>query len=269
MPKYIQPHIGNFSLPSSQQPGTLYGFGQNIVEAGDLLGGEITTITGGKRNNNFSSLMPYLLYGIRDDLVLLVGLPFALRFNQGCLSSSGFQDGTVQLEYIPYSYDTEESNFELSLVGSLFIPFGTNNKFPITGYGVPSFFVGITAHYLSIEWYWFISPGAFFTTSHHKNRAGNTFLYQAGFGKNIGYESDKWISMLMLELNGICIEKNRHCNILDPNTGGNAIAVGPSFWFSTQRVIFQVGISPVVYQHWNGNQAKEIFIFNLNFAWKF
>lgn len=263
------PRIGNFALPSSQQPGTLYGFGQNVIDQGDLLVGTTTPFDIGQRNTNFSTVAPYLLYGIRDDTAIFITLPIAAQFNQGCHSSSGLQDATIQIEYIPYRHQTEDGNIEISLVGSLLLPFGNSQKKPRTGYGSPTFFIGTTMRYLSTEWYWFISPGAFFTTTHTKNRAGNTFLYQAGFGKNIGYESDKWLSMLSLELNGICIQKDTQCGILNPNTGSNLVALGPSIWFSTQRFIFQAGISPIVYQHWNGNQAKSTLLINLNFTWKF
>lgn len=265
-----QLHIGNFALPPSQQPSTLYGFGQYVFDQGDLLAGCATSTEIGHAHNNFNSIFPYLIYGIRDDTVVLISLPIALQFNEGCHTSSGLLDATIEVEYLWYSYKTEVASWEISIEGALSLPFGSTRKNPATGFGSPAFFAGIITRYISTEWYWFVSVGGTFTTPRsNKNRFGHEFLYQTGFGKNVGYESDKWLCTVMLEMNGIYTQKDTVCGLLDPGTGGNLIALGPTVWFSTQRFIFQAGILPVVYQHWNGNQAKDTLFIDLNFAWKF
>src|SRR5690348_12132238 len=57
------PKEGNLALPSAQQPGPLFGFGQNLVEKGDTLG---YLFLGSSRgcNQRFNDLLPVFLYGI-------------------------------------------------------------------------------------------------------------------------------------------------------------------------------------------------------------
>jgi hypothetical protein len=266
-PEPEQLRIGNLALPSSQQPGTLFGFGQYIVDEGDFLGACAPIFQLG-HDNNFSYVVPYLTYGIQDDMVVIFSLPVAAEFRDGCHTSSGLLDAYLEFEYAMYSYVTEVSSWEFSLVGAFTLPFGNWRKQPSTGFGSPAFFAGTIARYLSTEWYWYLALGGFFTTSHNNSRGGNTYLYQTGFGKNIGYESDKWICTLIFELNGNFSEKHKFCGILDQNTGGTQIALGPSIFFSTQKFIFQAGILPVVYQKWNGRQRKATMLIDLNFQWK-
>ncbi len=264
-----QLRIGNLALPPSQQPSTLYGFGQYIVDQGDLLAACATNFISGHNNFNTSTIVPYLTYGIRDDMVVIVSLPIAAEWHVGCESSSSLSDASIEFEFVAYEYLTETSSWEVSLVGTLFLPFGNVHKKPATGFGSPSFFAGIITRYLATEWYWYVSTGGLFTTSDHHTRIGDTFLYQTGFGKNLGYESDKWTCMLLLEMNGIYTQKNKNHSIFDSNTGGNVIAVGPTLWFSTQKFIFQTGVLPVIYQSWNGHQPKLTALVNFNFEWKF
>lgn len=260
--------IGNFALPSSQQPSSLYGFGQYVLDKGDTLLGIAPSFRIG-HNTNFNVFIPYLIYGIRDDTVVVFSLPIAMELRDGCFTSSGLVDSVLEFEYLAYNERTETSSWEVSLVGSLILPFGNWRKFPSTGFGSPGFFAGIITRYLSTEWYWYVSAGGLFTTAHNKTRAGNSFLYQTGFGKNVGYETDKWLCTVMLEMNGLYLQKDKFCGCLSHETGGNLIALGPTVWFSTQRFIFQTGILPVVYQHWNGNQRKITMFVDLNFEWKF
>jgi hypothetical protein len=265
-----QLHIGNFALPSSQQPSTLYGFGQYIVDEGDLLAGMAPSVIAGKRSTALNTFTPYILYGIRDDLTLLVSLPVTMSWHTKCdPTTSGLADAFVECEYLLYSYKTEADAWETSLDVSLVLPFGNDLAIPITGFGSPSFFVGLITRYISTEWYWYISGGGLFTTKHNNTRFGNNFLYQTGFGKNVGYEPDVWLCMVMLEMNGIYLQKDRVCGEIDPNSSGNVIGLGPTVWFSTQKFIFQAGILPVIYQHWSGDQAKWTMFIDLNFEWKF
>lgn len=264
-----QLRIGNLALPPSQQPSTLYGFGQYVVDQGDLLCACFTGFNSGHNNFNTSTIVPYLIYGLRDDTVVVVSLPIAAEWHVGCESSSGLSDANIEFEYLAYDYRTERSSWEVSLVGSVFLPFGNAEKKPATGFGSPSFFAGIITRYLSTEWYWYISTGGIFTTSHNKSRTGDTFLYQTGFGKNLGYESDKWTCMLLVEMNGIYTQKDKHHGVIDNTTGGNVIALGPTLWFSTQKFIFQAGALPVIYQNWNDDRTKLTVLVNFNFEWKF
>ncbi len=265
----MQLRIGNFALPNSQQPSSLYGFGQYILDTGDLLGACASSFEIGQANNNSSTVIPYILYGIRNDMVVLVSLPFSPQLNEGCNTSSGLLDAEIEIEYLLYAYRTERASWEVSIEGSLTLPFGSASKTPPTGFGSPAFFAGVIARYIAVDWYGFVSAGGIFTTAHNKNRAGTEFPFQAGIGRNVGYESEKWICTLMVEMNGLYTQQDIACGVQNPNTGGTMIALGPTLWFSTQRFIFQMGILPVIYQHYKGKQAKNNLLVDLNFEWKF
>ena len=131
-------------------------------------------------------------------------------------------------------------------------------------------FLGFTANRLATEWYCFTSGGVLLTTQHnHGTKAGNQFIYQGGFGKNIAYASEKWIATWMIELNGLYAQKRRINGVIDQNSGSNLIMLGPSLWFSTPRLIFQAGIAPIIYQHLFGDQLKNSVFIAFNFGWTF
>src|SRR5436190_23168227 len=119
--KIVQLPIGNFALPSPQQPGTLFGFGQNIINQYNVQSFLfIDSIIG--RHQNFSEVIPFLLYGIRNDLSILFGLPIATHFKIKKCSSSGPQDFVIQVEYAPYISQTTTFINIISLVESLYCP---------------------------------------------------------------------------------------------------------------------------------------------------
>ena len=130
--------------------------------------------------------------------------------------------------------------------------------------------MGLTASHLATEWYYYASPAVLLTTKHDNNtKFGNQVIYQAGFGKNIAYSPDNWIFMWMIELSGLYAQKRRIDGIIDQNSGGNVVFLGPSLWFSTERLIVQGGIAPVIYEHLFGDQPKDFVYITFNFGWKF
>lgn len=265
----VQIREGNLALPSSQQPGTLFGFGQNVVDKHDIQAFAYPFSQFGK-HENFTDVIPLALYGIRNDLSILLEFPIAAHLSSDGHKSADFADFVIQLEYAPYIKETATKTDEISIVGSIIVPTGNDRKTPSTGYGSPSFFLGLTANHESAKWYCFMSYGAFLTTSHHNNtKAGNHFLYQGGFGRNIAYSSNRWILTAMLEFNGVYTQKSKSLGIIDNNSGGNIFMVGPSLWFSTQRFLLQIGVMPVVSQHHFGSQLKSSFLFGGGMGWKF
>lgn len=260
---------GNLALPSSQQPGTLFGFGQNVVDKHDVQAFVYPFSQFGTKEN-FTEIIPLALYGIRNDLSILLEFPIAAHFSSDGCKSSDLADFVIQLEYAPYIHETRTSTDEFSIVGSIIVPTGNDRKTPSTGYGSPSFFLGMTVNHESTKWYWFMSYGAFLTTTHdHNTKAGNHFVYQGGFGRNIAYKSNGWILTALLEFNGIYTQKSKSKGIVDNNSGGNTFQMGPSLWFSTQRFLMQIGVTPVVSQHSFGCQFKSSFFFGCGMGWKF
>lgn len=261
-------HVGNFALPTSQQPGPLIGFGQNIVDKGELQLFAYGDQLKGKRKS-FAEIAPSLLYGITDKFSLFIEQSVAVKFKNEQFTSHGLEDLLVQFEGVVYAQETTVTVNEITLVGNMTLPTGSATKQPPTGFGAPTFFLGFTVSRTKLDWYYFSAMGGIITTSHHQTKFGKEFLYQFGVSKNIVYKADRWIFNWMVELDGLYRQNNRIRGIVDRSSGGNTIVLGPSLWFSTQRLILQGGISAVVADHPFGMQTKNNYFAAANVGWKF
>lgn len=265
-----QSPIGNFALRSAQIPGPLIAFGQNIFEKGNIqLLANFSWLTGNRRR--YEDFFPTIIYGISDRSSILMAFPIAFDHKLKCDRSHGLQDFFMQFEYALYSKNTESMADQVTVVASFGFPTGSPFKSPSLGFGSPSFFLGLTANHLDFDWYAFASAGAILTTPFNcKSKFGNQILYQGGLGKNICYKSHKWIFNWLLEFDGIYKQHDKRKGIIDPNTGGHQIFLGPSLWFSTPNLIVQGGVSWTVIQHLFGqdrNQDKYIVVASI--GWTF
>lgn len=261
--------IGNFALPERQEPDPLIGFGQIIVDKGDLQAFLYPDFLKGC-NKKFKEVIPLLVrYGIKDDLTVLIQLPVAVSFREDHQKSSGAEDLIVLFEWAPYDKDTQTSSNQITLVGDVTFPTGSAYKNPPTGFGSPSFLLGSTAAHKDKDWYYWGAIGGVLTTSHKGTKFGNQALYQLGLCKNISYKTDTYLFNWMLEFDGIYRGRNRILGVTDKNSGGNQITVTPSLWFSTQKIIIQAGISAFICQKLFGKQNKNAYYIALNFGWTF
>lgn len=260
--------VGNLALTTSQQPGPLVGFGQNIIEKGDLQAFVFADYFKG-RNKNFTEVAPSILYGISDVLSIFIEAPFAAKFKLNNCVSHGIEDLLVQLEYAFYDHPTLTYGDQATMVANITLPTGSVCKAVPTGVGAPSFFLGFTASHMATDWYYFIASGAILPLSHKGTKFGNQFLYQGGLARNIAYVANTWIFTGMIEIDGTFRQQNKIAGITDQNSGSNAIILGPSLWFSTQRLMVQGGVSWDIYQHFCGCQNKDTFFAAVNIGWKF
>ena len=234
--------IGNFSLPISQQPGCLFGLGQRIVEKNDSIIGVFPTILKGKKKN-LTIVDPYILYGIRNDLSFLLNIPIDVRAKNNDNHSSGISDLFPVLEYAYYDKPTRTTYDQATIVGGVTLSTGSSAKVPNTGFGSSAFFLGFTGFRLTERFYYFGSAGTLQTTTdNYKNKFGSYYLYQFGGSVNLGDWVDGWIFALGLEFNGIFTERDKIAGITNPNSGGNVIFLGPSFWASSKEFILQIGL---------------------------
>ena len=259
------PPIGNFALPTSQQPATLFGFGGNIIDKGETQLVFFADEFVGKRRKTID-LVPNIIYGIDDNLTLLVAFPFAAYLRDTCYRSSGPEDFLVQLEYACYNASIFCYTDQATILAGVTAPTGSTHKRPNTGLGSPSLFLGGTYYHMSVDWFWFGAPGALITTSYHRTQFGNQYLYQLGVGRNIP-SPEGWIYAWMLEADGLYSTKNKIRGTRDPNSGGNVIYITPSLWISSKDIAIQFGVSLPVHQHLNGSQRKFDYALNFNFAW--
>lgn len=264
--KVEQVHVGNFALPTSQQPGPLVGFGQNIIDKGDS---QLFVYPDQLKGNhkNFIEVAPSLLYGITDKFSIFIESAVAAKFKIGIFESSGLEDLLVQLEGLVYAQETTSKVNEITFVANMTFPTGSVFKIPPTGFGSPTFFLGFTASHTQTDWYFFTAYAALLTTRYKGIKFGNQFLYQFGLSKNIAYKMDGWIFNWMIELDGFYRQRTKVCGIVDVNSGGNTVILGPSLWFSTQRLILQLGISVVISEHLFGIQPRDSYFIAANVVW--
>lgn len=261
------PEIGNFALPTSQQPSALFGFGANVIDKGEVqlfLAGD--AYLGSHRT--ISDINPSVLFGVTDDLSIYFNFPFAPYYSDQCKSSNGFEDFFVQLEYVIFNKSTRCYVDQATFVSNVTLPTGSTHKYPPTGFGAPSVFLGATFYRMMVKWFAFTSQGAVLTTSHHRTQFGYQFLYQFGIGRNIPSPKG-WIYAWMLELDGQYNKKNILHGTTDKDSGGNTLYLNPSLWFSSKYTQIQCGIIIPLNQNLYGDQRKFNYGLNINMAWSF
>jgi len=259
------PKIGNFVLPTSQQPGPLVGFGENMLDKNEkqlfLFADDYVGL-----NKHYIDLIPSLLYGITDNLSIFINAPYAASYKMGQQKSAGFEDAFAQLEYAFYNKSTSSFIDQATVVANVTVPSGSIQKTPQTGVGTPSFFLGTTFNRTYVNWFVFGSPGAVFTTAKNGTKFGNNYLYQFGFGRNIA-NFNGWMLAWMAEIDGTYAQRNRVRGIIDPNSGGNIVYVTPSIWASTKKLLFQLGVGLPAAQNLYGKQTRETYLLVANIGW--
>lgn len=262
------PKMGNFALPSPQQPGPLLSFGQHVINEDQAQLFVFADYFGAPHKRQFD-IIPSFLYGLTDDFSIYLNLPIAASLKDGKNHSSGWEDMFLQLEYAYYDNKTTNYSEQGTVVTSFNFPTGSTKKQPTRGFGSPSFFVGTTFSRTYTDWLAFASPGVLFTTSYEGTKLGNVFFYQAGFGRNILGIPDELVLTWMVEMEGQYVDKSKIHSRTDPNSGGNTIFITPSLWISTKKLIIQLGVGLPAAQHLFGSQRKSRYLLSANFGWTF
>lgn len=265
------PLLGNYSLETSQQPGPFFSFGQNIIDKNQFIVSYLPSYIYSKGQSILEG-DPSLLYGITDSMSLLVTLPYAFRYNNGTITRSGIGDLAIDLEYAFYNFENSKYSDQATIIFSPTFPIsnldaiskknnprqrvsGFSRKNSPASFSVNSYFIGATYSRMFIDWYGFLAPGALFIEKHDLIQEGKQYYYNLGIGRDIKSKEKKYIFAGLLELNGQYSAKTTLASNTVPNTGGNIIYVTPSLWFSTPKVVVQVGISLPINQYWYGDQS--------------
>lgn len=260
--------MGNFLFPSAQQPGALISFGENILDKNKTQLSLFADDFSGN-NKHMIELIPSILYGISDKFSVLFVLPVAASFQNLEQHSSGLEDSVLQFEYAYYTSNTKYRSDQGTVLVNVTFPTGSAHVSPPTGLSSPSFFLGTTYNRTYIDWLFFTSDGALLTTPNNDTQFGNNYLYQGGIGRNLFDIGNQWIFALILEADGIYMEKNVINGATDPNSGGNTIYVTPSLWIGTKKFVFQFGTGFPVVQDLFGEQRKNNYLLALNLSWVF
>ncbi|MGC1182340.1 hypothetical protein [Legionella sp.] len=265
------PSKGNFSLPSSQQPAPFFSFGQNIINKNQLTvsfnPSYLYSLT-----QRITEETPSILYGITDSASLLITIPYALNYKNGTQNLSGMGDVPIDLEYAFYSHENSKYSDQATIIFSTTFPLsnlkeiskknnpgqrisGFSRENAPSSFNAFSYFIGSTYARTLVDWYGFIAPGVLFIDEQHSIQQGTQYYYNMGIGHAINSKENKYLFLGLLELNGQYSDKTKLASHIVPNTGGSIIYLTPSLWFSTPKIIVQVGISLPVSQSWNGNQS--------------
>jgi len=136
--KESSPSVGNFSLPYSQQPGPLLGFGERVIEKGQKQVFLFVDYFKGV-NKYASDLVPTFLYAFADKASVSLNVPIAATFKEEGARSSGFEDMFLQVEYAFYQDQTSCFSEQATLVGDISFPTGSSKKIPLQVLGLPAF----------------------------------------------------------------------------------------------------------------------------------
>lgn len=260
--------IGNLAFSVSQQPTPLISFGQHILNKKQAQFVVLANELKGKDNYSIN-LVPSLIYGLTDNLSITLFGPLAVRYRQNEHRSTGPQDAIIQFEYAFYTKAYRTFYDQATIVANVSIPTGSVRKNPPTGFGANSFFIGGTYSRMEINWFYFASSGGIMTTTSHRTKIGNQFLYQLGFGRRI-MNNKEWLIDWMIEFTGIYSWKDRLIGEQNPDSGGNIILMTPSLFIaSIESLTVQIGLGVPLVQHLNGHQNKTDYILNLNLNWTF
>lgn len=260
--------MGNFILPGSQQPGSLFSFGENILDKDEKQFSLFSDYYNGDEQDRMDTA-PQILYGVTNQFTILLSVPIVDRNCQQAYCSAGFADAALQLEYAFYQRKTIDFISQATVVVNTSVPTGSSTKQPPTGKGAPSYFLGVTYSRLYQDWFGLTSHGVILSTQKDNNKSGHQFLYQAGLGRNIMDINSKWIFAGLVEADGQYNQKDTVNGAQDPNSGGNTVYIIPSLWISSRRLIIQPGFGLPVIQHLFGNQLKNKYLILLNLSWSF
>lgn len=264
------PNIGNFALPSPQQPGPLMAFGQTLIGKNYLqLSADTFSLFPSAAGGAFNSINAAMVYGISDRTSLYFNYPIEAEYLTRVHRMTGLKDVTLQLEHAFYTWGNSKYQEQATAVGYLSLPTQESDPGQVSpiGFGSSSFFIGATYNRTYVDWLVFVSPGIQLTDTSNQVRLGSQYLYQAGVGRNIFYVTNQSMLFGLVEMTGQYTEKDKILGVANPDSGGNIISLTPSLWLSTQKLIIQVGVGFPVVQDLYGNQTKTDYFIMTNVSW--
>ena len=264
-------HIGNFSLPSSQQPGAFYSFGSNIIKKGQCQIAFTPDIfkSTGERYIEYST---NILYGTTEKSSLLLIIPSELEYKNknNNLHYYGFGDITLQGEYAFYDQASYIDTKQIAGIFGITVPSGAQK----IGYQRAAYFIGSTINYVAQEWLSYLSPGVLLFAGSEKIRPGTQWYVDLGVGKNITSKANQHIALALLEINAQ-YNATSPSDKFTPRTkqSGNVVTDGylfylsPSLFYSTPSMIYQVGFSVPIVQHWANTSNVVDYYVACNLTW--
>ena len=192
-----------------------------------------------------------VIYGVTPDLSLTARIPWVYRvFEQTDLgmrtrtTAHGLGDVSLRAKYRFWRRDRLGVQESAALVFGVKLPTGDDAAGLPLGSGAADLLFGLTAGHEGRRLYLFGDLRYRLATA----REGDRFFYDAAIGFRpvlTGYDRPDLV--LLLEMNGEVIQKDRHAGKTDFNSGGEMLWLGPNFLLSYRNLMLKGGVRyPIV-----------------------
>lgn len=218
-----------------------------------------------------STCAPVIRYGISSRSAVSFFFPFVSRKDAATgIESFGFGNFITSFEYafIQKQPEDDRIGYQATIYGHADFPAPESNPLLPAGTNSTNFILGITGKLFTESWCAMCFTGAFLPTPHDDEKRGNHFLYEASLGYALKHDKIG-DAILFLECNGRLSQHNKKADIVDPNSGGNIIFLGPALRLRLRYFIFDLALQAPVLQQFNGAQDKRNYRMLTQAAWLF
>lgn len=203
-------------------------------------------------------------YGFTDTLGIEFTLPVFLKNTQQGFSSKGISDVIVGMQWQFFN----QPEHTALLTGSLVFPTGSIEKIPTTGDGTIQIGLQFSALHTSEVWHCAFDVDVFLPIKRKRIDPGRQYLLELTFGRKIPTPSylkieDFYINSFL----SIIYEEEDFCDgIVDPDSGGSVVFLGPLLSWTFKNIFFEFSIQGPIGQHIFGIQPK--FDYTLFFSFR-
>ncbi|MCH8029285.1 MAG: hypothetical protein IH874_05085 [Candidatus Dadabacteria bacterium] len=196
-----------------------------------------------------------ILYGLKDNLSLILKVPQILGREVGGETERGLGDIEFRTKYRFFKRDTLGAQNKVSGIFGIKVPTGDDDAEPALGTGTTDFLFGGSYGYESRTWYHFATARYRFRTESGSRDPGDRLFIDGAIGyRPWRREYLEWDLVTLVEMNTEFEFKDELRGVRLPDTGGNIIWLGPTALLSYRNIMFKGGAQFPVYENLNGNQ---------------
>lgn len=231
-------------------PETIFKYGTGIETEVEYEKGKSDSILG---------LYEEILFGLRQDLSITLRVPYIIQKKAPDSIANGLGDLVLRGKFRFFKKDYSGASNKLALVGGVKFPTGNKKDTPPLSTGSFDFIVGLTAGHESRRWYLFSDIRYRYNTKGDSVKKGDRLLYDFAAGVRPALsEYYKPDLVMLLELSGELRNKDRVNSLIDNNSGGSILYLGPSFLWSYRNWMLKGGIQVALYQNLSETETENI-----------
>jgi hypothetical protein len=194
-------------------------------------------------------------YGVNKRLGFILSVPFFIKRKVDGKVSKGLSDILIGPEYTIYG----DRGKNLGLVmGALVLPTGKRDKVPAIGSGSLGVFLKFDGVHTSERWFAQVNWGGTLRVKRKSGtKFGNNYFFELACGRRFKFKPDSPSTFFaILEMDGFYAEEDRIRGILNRNSGGSTIFLGPLFSWARKNLLVQALVQPAIGNHLFGRQKK-------------